>query len=82
MNPFGSNFVHRQTDTQKHSKTHTNCNENVTPLRFCGGVKIAHTHTHTHTHTQIKFVVATVTQTLANKKWKYSYQDQQGFPVF
>ena len=43
VHPFGWNFVHKNsghTHTQRHTDTQTNCNENITPPRFRGGVKI------------------------------------------
>ena len=42
MQPFGWNFVHNNsghTHTHTHTQTHkTNCNENITPPRFRGGL--------------------------------------------
>ena len=44
MHPLGWNFVHKKsghTDRHTHRRTHTQTNwsENITPPRFCGGVK-------------------------------------------
>ena len=39
VHSFGLNFVNWQTDLDTHTHTQTNCNENITPPRFRGGVK-------------------------------------------
>ena len=39
VHPFGWNFVHWHTHRQTDSHTYTNCSENITPQRFCWGVK-------------------------------------------
>ena len=37
---FTSRVGHTHTRTHTHTHTHTNCSENITPSRFCRGVKI------------------------------------------
>ena len=38
VHTFGWNFVHKKNQTHRQTDTQTNCSENITPPRFCGGV--------------------------------------------